>query len=275
MTPHPHPRNFNLKEEIRDYWSRRSETFDLAFGHKIPPGPEFDAWQKPVRDHLGEKPLRVLELACGTGEVTRLIHDLGHNVTALDFSEAMLAVARRKHEGKDRLRFILADAENTMEPDDAFDAIVCRHLVWTLTDPEATFQEWLRILKPGGKLLVFDGDWATPTQPGRIAAFLIRQIDRVIGPDNHYDGAMSDRHAAIMQALPFGEGLTSERLAPLLSDVGFRAIKISSHTPIAAAQRKNANLRNRLRTLVYRRFILCAQKGAVLVSPATTPADRA
>ncbi|HEV7317622.1 MAG TPA: methyltransferase domain-containing protein [Ensifer sp.] len=252
--------NFDLKDEIRDYWSKRSETFDLAFGHRIPPGPEFDAWQQPVRDFLGAEPLRVLELACGTGEVTRLIHDLGHDVTALDFSEAMLAVARKKHAGKPRLRFLLADAENTMEPDAHYDAIVCRHLVWTLTQPPATLGEWFRVLKPGGRLLVFDGNWAKPTTVGHLASFAIRQIDRMIGPDNHYDGALSDRHAAIMQALPFGDGLTVDTLLPILKAAGFDAIERASHRPIAAAQRTTANLRNRLRTFVYRRFILCAHK---------------
>ncbi|MGF6173256.1 class I SAM-dependent methyltransferase [Ensifer sp. 4252] len=252
--------NFDLKDEIRDYWSKRSETFDLAFGHRIPPGPEFDAWQKPVRDFLGAEPLRVLELACGTGEVTRLIHDLGHDVTALDFSEAMLAVAKKKHAGKPRLRFLLADAENTMEPDASYDAIVCRHLVWTLTQPQATLAEWFRLLKPGGRLLVFDGDWARPTAVGRLATWAIRQIDRVIGPDNHYDGALSDRHATIMRNLPFGDGLTVETLLPMLKAAGFLTIEHASHQPIAAAQRKTANLRNRLRTFVYRRFILCAHK---------------
>ncbi|MBP1873378.1 ubiquinone/menaquinone biosynthesis C-methylase UbiE [Ensifer adhaerens] len=253
-------RNFDLKDEIRDYWSKRSETFDLAFGHRIPPGPEFAAWQQPVRAFLGDEPLRVLELACGTGEVTRLIHDLGHDVTALDFSEAMLAVARKKHAGKPRLRFLLADAENTMEPDERYDAIVCRHLVWTLTEPQATLGEWFRLLKPGGKLLVFDGDWAKPTAVGRLATFAIRQIDRVIGPDNHYDGALSDRHATIMQNLPFADGLTVETLMPMMKSAGFQTIEHASHQPIAAAQRKTANLRNRLRTFVYRRFIVCAHK---------------
>lgn len=252
--------NFHLKEEIRDYWSKRSETFDLAFGHRIPPGPEFHAWQQPIRERLGTAPLKVLELACGTGEVTRLIHDLGHDVTALDFSEAMLAVARHKHAGKDRLRFILADAEDTREPDGLYDAIVCRHLVWTLTAPEAALREWHRLLKPGGTLLVFDGDWAKPTRLGRLATFVIRQIDRIIGPDNHYDGAMSDRHAGIMRELPFGEGLTYDRLELILKQAGFTHMTHLSHGPIAAAQRRTANLRNRLRTLVYRRFILCATR---------------
>jgi len=252
--------NFDLKEEIRDYWSKRSETFDLAFGHRIAPGPEADAWQKPIRDALGPEPKRVLELACGTGEVTRLIHDLGHDVTALDFSEAMLKVARAKHAGKERLRFILADAENTLEPDASYDAIICRHLVWTLTRPQETFREWFRILKPGGLLLFFDGDWASPKPTGRIASLLISWIDRLIGADKNYDGALSTRHARIMSALPFGQGLRPDMLLPLLRSAGFTDIALHSHAPIARAQRKNANLRNRLRTLVYHRFILACRR---------------
>lgn len=251
--------NFNLKDEIKDYWSQRSATFDLAFGHRIPRGPEFDAWQQPMRDHLGSAPLRVLELACGTGEVTTLIHDLGHDVTALDFSEAMLAVAKAKHAGKERVRFLLADAESPMEPDGRYDAIICRHLVWTLTDPAKAFAEWHRVLKPGGILLVFDGDWAKRTGLGRLASWLIARIDRRYGPDRHHDGAMGKRHAAIMAELPFTDGLQPERILPLLATAGFGGFKILSHRPIARAQRRGASLRNKLRTLVFRRFILVAR----------------
>ncbi len=254
--------NFHLKEAIRSYWSERARTFDLAFGHGILSEAEFSAWQEPIRSTLGAKPLRVLELACGTGEVTRLIHELGHDVTALDFSEAMLCVAKAKHAGKQRLRFILADAENTMEPDAAYDAIVCRHLVWTLTEPEATFREWHRLLRPGGKLVVFDGDWARPSPIGRLAERLVALIDRFSGPDPYYDGSLSQRHAEIMHALPFGRGLRFEQLSDLLRGAGFEGIEKVSHGPIARAQRKSANLRNCLRTFVYRRFILVAHASA-------------
>lgn len=252
--------NHGLKEDIRDYWSERSKTFDLAFGHRIPPGPELDAWAEAARQHLGTKPLRVLELACGTGEVTNVLLSLGHEVTALDFSEHMLAVARRKHAGNPKARFILADAENTMEPDGDYDAVVCRHLVWTLTDPERAFSDWYRVLRSGGKLLIFDGDWAKPASFGRLALFAIGMIDRVLGKDHHYDGALSDRHQNIMTRLPFGDGLTVEKLQPLIEGAGFVDVQTASHAPIAAAQRKTADLRNRLRTYVYRRFILSCRK---------------
>lgn len=251
--------NHDLAEAIREYWSLRSASFDLAFGHRIAPGAEAEAWAAPMRDHLGPPPQRVLELACGTGEMTRLVHDLGHDVTALDFSEPMLAVARAKHAGKPRLRFLHADAQRTMEPGESYDAILCRHLIWTLTEPEAAFADWLRILRPGGRLLIYDGDWARPSPSGRGAAWLLRLWDR-LSPDPHYDDALSERHGAIMAHLPFGAGLRADRLVPMLEAAGFTSLTMLSHDPIARAQRQTNGLRNRLRTRVYDRFILLARK---------------
>lgn len=255
-------RNHHLKEDIREYWSKRSQTFDLAFGHRIPPGPEFAAWAAAIRDALGAAPCRVLELACGTGEVTKVLLSVGHDVVGLDFSEAMLQVARRKLAANDRARFILADAENTMEPDAGYDALVCRHLVWTLTAPEQALADWYRVLKPGGRLLAFDGNWARPTPVGRLALRAVRALERIVGQDPHYDGAMSERHQAIMRDLPFGDGLTAERLVPLVAAAGFCDIRVLSHRPIASAQRRKADLRDRLRTLFYQRFILTASRPA-------------
>jgi len=251
--------NRDLTDDIREYWSRRSHTFDFAFGHRIAPGPEAEAWAQPMRDHLGPAPGRVLELACGTGEVTHLVHSLGHDVTSLDFSEDMLAVARAKHAGQPRLRFILADAGCTMEPSGSYDAILCRHLVWTLVDPANAFADWCRILRPGGRLLIYDGNWAHPAPSGRWVARLLALWER-LSPDPYHDGAMSEAHESIMARLPFGAGLTFDALVPMLERAGFEAITQLSHEPIARAQRRTNGLRNRLRTRVYDRFILTAQK---------------
>lgn len=252
-------RNYDLKEDIRDYWSRRATTFDLAFGHRIAPGPEFCAWVAAVRSVLGPERQKVLELACGTGEITRVLLSLRHNVTAMDFSEAMLETARRKHAGAD-VRFVLADAENTMEPNGKYDAVVCRHLVWTLTAPDRAIADWFRVLKPGGKLLIFDGNWAQKTLLGRLASLGVNCLEHVIGHDPYYDGVMSDKHAGIMARLPFSSGLTAEKLTSLLERAGYESIRFIPHEPIAAAQRRNADLRNRLRTLFYRRFVVVAQR---------------
>jgi SAM-dependent methyltransferase len=257
----PMTANYSLKEDIRDYWAERSKTFDLAFGHAVGRGAEFEAWRAAVSRHLGQKPLDVLELACGTGEITGVLASLGHRVIGLDFCEPMLERARAKHRGDRRVRLRLGDAEHTLEPDGAFEAVVCRHLVWTLTDPAAALADWHRVLRPGGHLLVFDGNWATPCRTGRLARRGIGLLDRLLGADAGYDHpGLADRHAEIMASLPFGDGLTFDRLKPLAEAAGFVRVERFPHAPIAAAQRRGASLRNRLRTLVYDRFVLHARK---------------
>ncbi|WP_202397152.1 class I SAM-dependent DNA methyltransferase [Teichococcus coralli] len=253
--------NYALKEEIREYWSARAASFDAAFGHRMPPGAERDAWQREIARHLGSAPLEVLELACGTGEVTGALRRLGHRVTGLDFSEAMLSLARAKHSGDPGTRFILADAEYTREAPDRYGAIVCRHLVWTLTEPEAALADWFRVLRPGGHLLVFDGNFAAPHgTAGRLAQHLLRLLESSQGGAAAPHNPEMDRHAAIMRELPFSQGLTPEVLEPLLRRAGFTDLAFHSHAPIARAQRRGAALRDRLRTLLYRRFVLHARK---------------
>jgi SAM-dependent methyltransferase len=79
----------------------------------------------------------------------------------------MLEQARAKaSKRRAEIRFIMRDAENTAEPRQSYDVITNRHLVWTLVDAPAAFREWFELLKPGGKLLIVDGNmgrkgWAT------------------------------------------------------------------------------------------------------------------
>jgi ubiquinone/menaquinone biosynthesis C-methylase UbiE len=252
--------NHVLKEEIRDYWSARADSFDSAFGHRIPPGPEREAWQAEIARHLGTAPLEVLELACGTGEVTGALRRLGHHVTGLDFSEPMLDRAKAKHAGDPGARFFLADAEHTREPGSSYDAVVCRHLVWTLTDPQAALADWFRVLRPGGHLLVFDGDFSAPHGfTGRVAKRMIGWIDRLGGPVAPHN-TDTERHAAIMLRLPFAGGLTVARLRPMIEAAGFTAAVGHPHASIARGQRRGAALRDRLRTRLYQRFVLHARK---------------
>jgi ubiquinone/menaquinone biosynthesis C-methylase UbiE len=57
------------------------------------------------------------------------------------------------------VRFQQADAQKLPYPEATFDLIISRNLVWTLPDPLAAYQDWYRVLKPGGRVLVFDANW--------------------------------------------------------------------------------------------------------------------
>ena len=151
-----------IKEEIAEYWNGRGGVYDTHPGHGLKSKEEKTEWLKFLKDAMPAGAKRVLDVGAGTGFLTLLLAELGYNVKSVDLSEGMQADAKRKSiEGNltDMIEFAIADAEKTGEPDNSFDVVVNRHLLWTLPHPSEAVDEWLRVVKPGGKVIVIDGDW--------------------------------------------------------------------------------------------------------------------
>lgn len=111
----------------------------------------------------------VLDVACGTGlvavEAAKILGSAA-NITCLDPSAGMLAVARTKLDA----RFVLGRAEALPFADNSFDFLTMGYGLRHVTDLETTFREYRRVLKPGGKLLILE-----VTKPtGAVAGFLFR-----------------------------------------------------------------------------------------------------
>ena len=214
--------NRHLRDDIRDYWSDRAATFDFDPGHRIGSGAERAAWMALFRRHLGDaRGRRLLDLASGTGEIALLCHDLGYRVTGLDWAEPMLDRARAKARAAGAtVTFLQADAERTMLPARSQDVIVTRHLVWTLVDPVAAFAEWVRVLAPGGRLLVIDGDFVTRGWVGSVLSRLLGTAGRAV------EGGMAQRHADILAQIHFSAGARAEKVAEMLLEAGFVNVKI-------------------------------------------------
>lgn len=137
---------------IREFWEREGSEYDQRAAHGISSEPERRRWADAVRPIPPAS--RVLDVATGTGFVALLLTELGHEVTGVDASEAMLARARAKAaEGGAAVTFVEGVTEQLPFADASFDAVTARHFIWTVLEPERAFAEWRRVLAPGGLLI--------------------------------------------------------------------------------------------------------------------------
>ncbi len=114
-------------------------------------------WRKrAVRGLKGE----VLDVACGTGDMVLELLKQGADVTGVDLSEEMLAIAKRKVKSG---KWKVADAEQLPFGDASFDAVTCAFGVRNFVHLEQGLNEMLRVLRPGGQLVVLE--LATPDSP--------------------------------------------------------------------------------------------------------------
>ena len=254
--------NWNLKDDIREYWSMRAETFDLSPGHEIFGDDERSAWHELIARHLGDAGGRkALDIASGTGVISRLLCEKGFSVTGLDFAEPMLERARRKAQerGLDA-RYLMGDAEDTRLPDNDFDVIMTRHLVWTLPDPAAAFADWFRVLKPGGRLLIVDADTALRSRKARLLQRIATVLKR-FGKAMQSPGVDPQVHNRIVSQVHFSGGAQAEAIAALLTAAGFTAVTIDrDHRKIRRAQARHMPLHQCLSRAAQDRYAISAAK---------------
>jgi ubiquinone/menaquinone biosynthesis C-methylase UbiE len=154
---------------------------------------------------------RVLDIACGTGAVTKLAAErVGSEgtVTGLDLNPGMLAVARATSPG--RIEWCEANAEEMPLPDEAFDAVLCQLGLQFMGDRAGALREMHRVLVRGGRLFV---SVPGPTPP--VLAVLESGLARHVGP----------------QAAGFVQAVFSlhepEELRTLVEDAGFTSAEVS------------------------------------------------
>jgi ubiquinone/menaquinone biosynthesis C-methylase UbiE len=164
--PHPSRARLMLQED----WAS-GETYDAYIEHELT-GFQVQVWRDLFTSHLPEgKVAKVLDVGCGPGYFECVLGSLGHKMTAVDASEDMLARAKRNAQSWGvEADYVQSDAHALPFDDDCFDVVMCRNLVWALDDPARAYAEWLRVLKPGGALLVYDGAWTRHFYDEELAA---------------------------------------------------------------------------------------------------------
>lgn len=98
--------------------------------------------------------LRICDLACGQGVMSRLLATHGAKVVGVDISEKLLEIARRYEAEPLGITYIQGDAQNLHVIEDAiFDGVLCNMSLMDIPDLEKTFATVARILRPGGWFL--------------------------------------------------------------------------------------------------------------------------
>lgn len=215
-----------VQEQINAYWNWRSATYDHQPGHGVHmSAAERSAWISTLKRLLPAPPSVVLDVGTGTGFLAFLAAELGHIVTGIDLAEGMLAQAQAMVSTIDHSPvFQLGDAVAPDFPPASFDVVMSRHVLWTLRDPSRAFRNWLRLLKPGGRVVAIDSFWFDPEQP--------QEID----DENVRKQWMQYYSPQIQEALPH---FALNNHAPLVEDMkaaGFQNISVELLTEIREAE---------------------------------------
>ena len=180
---------------------------------------------------------RALDVATGTGDLAIELARRGVDVVGSDFSDEMLAVARRKAGGRDRLRFEHGNALELPYADDEFDAATVGFGARNFSDLDRGLAEMARVVRPGGRVVVLE--ITTPTKPPLSTFYglwfdrLVPAIGRIAGDSAAYEYLPSS-----VKRFPGPEGLAAameraglERIRWILTAGGIIALHVGEVRP--------------------------------------------
>jgi ubiquinone/menaquinone biosynthesis C-methylase UbiE len=237
-SPLTHPDNDRVTDVIRTHWNGRAKNFDNERGHGVHSDEQHRAWLTLLARIAGPEPLNVLDVGCGTGVLSLMLDELGHSVTGIDVAAGMLEQAQRKAaDAGARISFRIGNASQLNDPDSTYDLVIARHVIWTLPDPAKAVSEWMRVLRPGGRIALIEGKWASKetepryVRPGALQALrsqlvyaALRLIAATTGKKHWRLYAREYRELAAQ--LPFSGGPPAERLADALRKQGLKDVTV-------------------------------------------------
>lgn len=154
---------------------------------------------------------RVLDVACGTGVVTRMAAEQAGSVAGLDLNPGMLAVAKAETPSDMSIDWYEANAEAMPLPDDAFDVALCQMGLQFVSGKLAALREMRRVLVSGGRAYV-----TVPGPKPPLFGVMTDALARHIGPE-----------AAFFGDLVFSMNDAGE-LSELMRSAGFRNVTVES-----------------------------------------------
>ena len=155
-------------DEIRRYWDDFAAEYDSYPDHGLLDSDIRSAWKDLLRTWLPTTPSLVADLACGTGTMSVLMAEMGHQVRGIDLSPEMVRLARAKAAPfGSAIEIAAADASEPPFEAGSFDVVFARHILWTLPDPTEALRRWAALLRPGGRMVLVEGRWGLEAAEGK------------------------------------------------------------------------------------------------------------
>jgi len=142
------------RDTIEKAYARWAPVYDVVFGRVFEQGRM--ASIAAAEQHVGAGGGRILEVGVGTG-ISLSSYQRNHRIIGIDISAPMLRRAQERvaEQGLDNVEALaVMDAKHLALPDASFDVVVAQYVITAVPDPEATLDEFLRVLKPGGEIVL-------------------------------------------------------------------------------------------------------------------------
>ena len=149
------------KEKIQEMFDGIAPSYD-RLNHLMSLNVDKRWRKKALKEIVDGTQQQILDVACGTGDSIVAIArkaGSGSRVTGVDISEGMMALVMEKaaHEGvHDRIKLQVADGENLPFENETFHRVSCAFGIRNFEHKEKGLQEFLRVLRPGGKAVILE-----------------------------------------------------------------------------------------------------------------------
>jgi ubiquinone/menaquinone biosynthesis C-methylase UbiE len=223
----------------------------------------FEPYAVDIVQRLGSQPWPLLEIACGTGRVTRHIASMlppGETFVAADLNPDMLTIAKAVVKNEN-VKWQVVDAHELPFPDKSFNVVLCQFGIMFFSDKPKALKEIFRVLKPGGKFLFNTWDSIEENDAASMMVSVLREL-------------MGDKTPDFMEKGPHSF-FNKKEIERLLEEAGFVSVAIDTvqkmanfehadnivtgfveGSPLASyLDHVDATLKNRLKENFRKRFI--------------------
>jgi demethylmenaquinone methyltransferase / 2-methoxy-6-polyprenyl-1,4-benzoquinol methylase len=208
------------KEQVARMFDNISGNYDFL-NHFLSLGIDIAWRRKAIAQLKSLQPKIILDVATGTGDFAVEALSLHPDkITGIDISGGMLAVGRKKMSEKglnDTIELIQGDSESLPFGENKFDAVIVAFGVRNFENLERGLSEMLRVLRPGGKLVVLEFSKPTTFPFRHLYSFYFNFVLPKIGRWISRDKAAYTYLPESVQAFPNGTGFTD-----ILSKLGFK-----------------------------------------------------